>query len=104
MVSETWEDVGMETLVSVMDSENRTARAQMNDAATRGDRNGGTAVKEFEIRLYGPHSRRALCFTRVESPVEAASLARRWQTARPECRVRVVPTTTPRPYALAGVA
>jgi hypothetical protein len=57
-------------------------------------------VTEYEIRLYQPHDRRAMVFTRLPSADSAASLARRWQTARPECRVSVVETSKPRPYAL----
>jgi len=58
-------------------------------------------MTEFEVRLYTPNSRRALYFTRLPSAGAAESLARRWQTARPECRIRVVETRTPRPYAIA---
>ena len=61
---------------------------------------GGTPAMEYEIRLFEPRGRRPLVFTRVPSAASAASLARRWQAARPECRVRVVETRTPRPYAL----
>jgi hypothetical protein len=57
-------------------------------------------VTEYEIRLYQPHDRRAMFFTRVPSADSAASLARRWQAARPECRVSVVETSKPRPHAL----
>ncbi len=57
-------------------------------------------MTEFEVRLYEPRSRRPLVFTRVPLESSAASLARRWQSARPECRVRVVPTRAPRPHAL----
>ncbi len=59
-------------------------------------------VQEYEIRLYEPRSRRPLYFTRLPSSGSAEAMARRWQTARPECRVRVVPTTEPRPAALAA--
>lgn len=65
-----------------------------------GRADGGTTVTEYEIRLYQPHDRRAILFTRLPSAASAASLARRWQTARPECRVSVVETRKPRPYAL----
>lgn len=57
---------------------------------------------EYEIRLYEPRSRRPLYFTRVPTPLSAEAMARRWQAARPECRVRVVPTNQPRPHALAA--
>jgi hypothetical protein len=65
-----------------------------------GNRQGGTDVSEYEVRLYQPFDRRALVFTRTPSAASAASLARRWQVARPECRVSVVETRKPRPYAL----
>ena len=55
---------------------------------------------EYEVRLYEPESRRPLYFTRAVSAGAAQSLARRWQAARPECRVRVVATTAPRPAAI----
>ena len=58
------------------------------------------SVQEYEIRLYEPRSRRPLYFTRLPSSGSAAAMARRWQAARPECRVRVVPTTAPRPASL----
>ncbi len=64
---------------------------------------GELAMTEFEVRLYEPQSRRALAFTRVPSSGAAESMARRWQAARPECRVRVIETRTPRPRALASV-
>jgi hypothetical protein len=67
------------------------------------DRQGGTTVSEYEVRLYAPNERRALCFTRLASAGEAFSMARRWQNARPECRVRVVATRAPRPLALASI-
>jgi hypothetical protein len=57
-------------------------------------------VLEYEVRLYQPYDRRALVFTRTPSAASAASLARRWQVARPECRVSVVETRRPRPRAL----
>ena len=55
------------------------------------------AAIEYEVRLYEPQSRRPLYFTRAETPGSANALARRWQTARPECRVLVVATSAPRP-------
>jgi hypothetical protein len=55
---------------------------------------------EYEIRLYEPHSRRPLCFTRTETAGAAHALARRWQHDRPECRVLVVATSAPRPRAM----
>jgi hypothetical protein len=58
-------------------------------------------TSEYEVRLYEPESRRPLYFTRAVSAAAAQSLARRWQAARPECRVRVVVTSAPRPAALA---
>jgi len=58
-------------------------------------------MTEFEIRLYEPRSRRAPVFTRVPSSGAAESMARRWQTARPDCRVRVIGTRSPRPQSLA---
>ena len=61
-------------------------------------------MNEYEVRLYTPASRRPLYFTRASSPCAARSLARRWQAARPECRVRVVRTNAPRPHALHGIA
>jgi hypothetical protein len=57
-------------------------------------------VEEYEIRLYEPRSRRPLYFTRLPTTGSAEAMARRWQAARPECRVRVVATTAPRPAAL----
>lgn len=56
---------------------------------------------EFEVRMYAPAARRPLVFTRAGSELEARSLARRWQQARPEFRITVVPTSAPRPAALA---
>lgn len=56
---------------------------------------------EFEVRMYAPAMRRPLVFTRTDSELEARSLANRWRRARPEFRVTVVPTTAPRPAALA---
>jgi hypothetical protein len=57
-------------------------------------------VTEYEVRLYPPQSRRPLFFTRADSPLEAQSMARRWQAARPDCRVFVVSTTEPRPLSV----
>lgn len=65
--------------------------------------NGGTDVSEFEVRMYEGESRRPIVFTRVPLEASAASLARRWQAARPECRITVVETRQPRPTALATV-
>lgn len=59
-------------------------------------------MTEFEVRLYEPQSRRALFFTRVGTSGAAESMARRWQSARPECRIRVIETHAPRPRSLAG--
>ena len=57
-------------------------------------------VTEYEVRLYPPKARRPLFFTRADSPLEAQSMARRWQAARPDCRVFVVSTTEPRPASV----
>ncbi len=63
---------------------------------------GGTTVTEFEVRMYEKQSRRPIVFTRVPLEASAASLVRRWQAARPECRITVVETHQPRPVALAS--
>lgn len=58
-------------------------------------------MTEFEVRLYAPEERRALCFARVDTTAQAQSLARRWRAARPECRVEIGVATRPLPLAAA---
>jgi hypothetical protein len=100
-VSETWEKAGIEMTPAAVDTAMRSIPKARGAAARH--RQGGTTVSEYEVRLYEPKERRALCFTRLTSAGEAFSMARRWQNARPECRVRVVATRAPRPVALASI-
>lgn len=61
-------------------------------------------MTEYEIRMYEPRARRPLFFTRETSPAAAQAMARRWQAARPEWRVKVVETRAPRPASLSTAA
>jgi hypothetical protein len=54
-------------------------------------------VAELEVRLYAPDDPTALCFVRVETPAQARSLSRRWQSARPGYRVEITAATTSMP-------